>query len=111
MIIDYLWPLFDIIYRESAAVDVEWKICVIDNTGNGFDLYRMDTGNFVKTFRTREALKTYPRCVVFANDSHAVVGSSDHGKVYIFERKIGKLITTLTHAKVGSVETLAVRGW
>lgn len=95
--------------RGNAAVDMERKICVIDNAGNGFDLYSMDTGSFVKTFATREPLKTYPRSVAFANDSHAVVGGSDHGKVYIFERKNGKMITTLTHAKVGGVETLAVR--
>jgi len=38
-----------------------------------------------------------------------VVGGSDHGRVYIFERKTGRVLKTLKYAKKGGVETIAVR--
>ena len=81
---------------------------MIDNVANGFDIYKMDSGNFIRTLITREPIKTYPKGVAFANHCQAVVGGSDHGLVYIFERKSGHVITTLKHAKEGGVQTIAV---
>ena len=92
----------------NAAVDIDRKICVVDNLENGFDLYKMDSGVFVKTFITKHVVKTHPKCVVFADRSRLVIGGSDHGRVYVFERKTGQLLKTLTHARKGGVETIAV---
>lgn len=94
--------------RGNAAVDPDRKICVVDNVANGFDLYNLDGGHFVRGFQTRDAKRTYPKGVAFANNSRAIVGGSDHGKVYIFEQKTGRLLKTVTHSGVGGVETLAV---
>lgn len=80
----------------------------MDNVENGFDLYRMDTGNFVRTFLTRKATKTYPKGVAFADRSGLIIGGSDHGKVYVFERKTGRLVKRLKHAGSGGVEAIAV---
>ena len=86
---------------------MEHRLCVIDNVNNGFDIYKIDSGNFVRTLITRDPIKTYPKGVAFANHSQAIVGGSDHGLVYIFERKSGRVITTLRHGKEG-VQTIAV---
>ena len=92
----------------NASVDLHRGLCVIDNVGCGFDLYKMDSGTFVRGLVTREPSKTYPKAVTFADNSRAIVGGSDHGLIYIFERKTGKLIQSLRHAKNGGVQTVAV---
>jgi len=46
---------------------------------------------------------------VFADKAHAIVGGSDHGRVYICDVKTGKTLKTLRHANEGGVETIAVQ--
>jgi hypothetical protein len=92
----------------NAAVDVARKICVVDNVGTGFNIYKMDSGILVRTLETGRAKKTFPKGVAFADNSRAVVGGSDHGLVYIFERKSGQVLKTLRHSKSGGVETISV---
>lgn len=89
-------------------MDIENDLCVVDNVGDGFDIYTINSGKFVRNLSAREPTKTYPKGVAFANRSQAVVGGSDHGIVYIFESKSGHIITTLEHAQNGGVETIAV---
>jgi hypothetical protein len=37
-----------------------------------------------------------------------IIGGSDHGSVYVFERKSGKLLESLRHSSTGLVQTIAV---
>ena len=83
----------------------------MDNVSDGFDIYKLECGSFVRTFVTKEAQKRYPKGVALADNSRLVVGGSDHGQVYIFERKSGRVLKTLKHARKGGVETIAVRGF
>lgn len=94
--------------RGNAAVNLEHRICVIDNVSNGFDIYRLDSGQFVRTLVTREPIKTYPKGVAFANNCQAIIGGSDHGYVYIFERKSGCILGKLAHARNDGVQTIEV---
>jgi hypothetical protein len=48
---------------------------------------------------TKEAQKMYPKGVAFADKSYLVVGGSDHGLAYILERKTGRMLKTLKHAR------------
>lgn len=89
-------------------MELSKRLCVIDNVGNGFDLYRLDTAEFVRTFATRDPKETYPKGVAFINHSR-VVGGSDHGLVYIFNRKTGRAIDTLRYSRTGGAQTIAVR--
>jgi hypothetical protein len=57
---------------------------------------------------TREPIKTYPKGVAFANHCQAVVAGSDHGQVYIFNRKTGRIIKNLKHGKRDGVQTIDV---
>ena len=91
-------------------MDVERGICVIDNVSDGFDIHRLDrdNGTFIRTLEVGKPTKTYAKGVVFANGSHAVIAGSDHGRVYIFDRKSGLLLTKIKHSKTGGVETISV---
>ncbi|KAF8194931.1 WD40-repeat-containing domain protein [Pholiota molesta] len=90
----------------NAAVDLNKRLCVVDNVGSGFDLYRLDTAEFLRTFPTGDAKKTYPKGVTFADRSRAIVGGSDHGLVYVFHRKTGRSICALKYERQGGVETI-----
>ena len=92
----------------NAAVSRQHRICVIDNVANGFDIYRLDSGQFIRTLVTQEPIRTYPKGVVFANNCQAVIGGSDHGYVYIFERKSGCILAKLAHARNEGVQTIEV---
>ena len=90
-------------------MNLEHRICVIDNVSNGFDIYRLDSGQFVRMLVTREPIRTYPKGVAFANNGQVIIGGSDHGYVYIFERRSGCLLGKLAHARNDGVQTIEVR--
>lgn len=92
----------------NAAVDIDARICIVDNVLNGFDAYKLDCGTFIQDYRCQNAMRTHPKGVALARKSTLVVGGSDHGKVYIFERKTGGLLKTLNHNQTGGAETIAV---
>ena len=82
---------------------------VMDNVSDGFDLHQLDNGAYIRTFLTRDAKKRVPKQVVFSKDTTVVVGGSDHGKVYIFDRRTGKEFQVLHHGDGGVVQTVTVR--
>ncbi|KAG2136744.1 hypothetical protein BD769DRAFT_1385124 [Suillus cothurnatus] len=53
--------------------------------------------------------KSVPKQVAFDAKGRLVVGGSDNGLVYIFERKSGKLLETLHHSNARLVQTIATR--
>lgn len=92
-------------------MDIERSICVVDNVANGFDVYRLDTGGFLRTLEVGKPTKTYAKGVVFANVSNAIIAGSDHGRVYIFDRKSGLVLAKIKHSRAGGVETISVRAF
>ena len=93
----------------NAAVSIRRNQFVIDNARNGFDLHHLDNAAFVRTFPTGNPTKPVPKQVAFVKDSRVVVGGSDHGAVYLFDRKTGKPVQVLHHADKGLVQTSTVR--
>lgn len=80
----------------------------MDNT-DSFVLHKLDSGTRIRTILTGTPDTTYPRQVVFAEDSDVVVGGSDHGILYVFDRRTGSRLDTLRHAEKGLVQTVTVR--
>jgi hypothetical protein len=80
---------------------------VIDNTVDGFDLHNLETGTYVRTFKTGDITRREPKQVAFIEDARAVVGGSDHGNIYIFDRRSGVQSQKLQHG-TGMVQTIAV---
>ncbi|KAF8881266.1 WD40-repeat-containing domain protein [Infundibulicybe gibba] len=79
----------------------------IDNGTDGFDLYQMDDAAYVRTFQTRISGSHKPKQVLFAEGAQVIVGSSDHGVVYIFDHRTGEVLDTLDHAKKGVIQAIA----
>ncbi|EKM60211.1 uncharacterized protein PHACADRAFT_189346 [Phanerochaete carnosa HHB-10118-sp] len=82
----------------STAVHSGKNTLVIDNVINGFSLYRLDTLLPVRTFPTGEPLTRKPKQSTFGEEGKVIVGGSDHGCVYIFDRKTGAPLDVLRHS-------------
>ncbi|KAL4078479.1 WD40-repeat-containing domain protein [Scleroderma yunnanense] len=82
----------------AASVDPSHKFLVIDNATIGFSLHCMGDATCVKTYDTKPQ-KTYPQQVTFAERGRVIVGRSDNGIVYIFNKTTGDLLQLLQHSK------------
>ena len=85
------------------------NLFVIDNYENGFDLYKLDDCKWLRTYATGTALVRKPKQVSFGEQGRAIVGGTDHGVVYVFDRKTVRELDVLPHAKGGMVQTITVR--
>ncbi|KAG1719469.1 WD40-repeat-containing domain protein [Suillus lakei] len=92
-----------------AAVNLKRGLFVVDNTTDGFTMYRLeDEGEEpIRTFTTAVPSMSVPKQVAFGEEGRVVAGGSDNGLVYIFDRKAGELLETLRHANGGLVQTIA----
>ncbi|KAF8583370.1 hypothetical protein K439DRAFT_1617579 [Ramaria rubella] len=73
----------------SAAISNKCNQCVIDNTTDGFDLYWLGNGAYIRTFNTGKPRRNVPKQVTFGEDGKAIVGGSDHGVAYVFDQVKG----------------------
>ncbi|KAL1946016.1 hypothetical protein VTO73DRAFT_2018 [Trametes versicolor] len=90
-----------------AAIHAKQQLVVVDNVGSGFDVWNLNGGTHQRTFPTGKPTRFLPRQVGFADDAKAIVGGSDHGAVYVFDRKTGAPLDVLRHAQQGLVQTIA----
>ena len=81
---------------------------MVDNATDGFSLYDLETGKFIRKFPTGVPKKTHPKQVTYGEGNRIVVGGSDHGAVYVFDRKLGKPLDVPHHANQGPVHTVMV---
>ncbi|KAG1837941.1 hypothetical protein F4604DRAFT_1692017 [Suillus subluteus] len=91
-----------------AAVYSKQGVFIVDNATDGFTLYRLEgDGEPVRTFATGLPSMSVPKQVAFGEEGKVVVGGSDHGLVYIFDRKTGQTLETLHHTDTGLVQTIS----
>ncbi|KAG2342305.1 WD40 repeat-like protein [Suillus weaverae] len=94
-----------------AAVHSKRGVFVVDNAADGFTLYRLDgDGEPVRTFATAVPSMSLPKQVAFGEEGKVVVGGSDNGLVYVFDRKTGQTLETLHHADTDSGLTRDLHG-
>ncbi|KAF8583149.1 WD40 repeat-like protein [Ramaria rubella] len=79
----------------ATAISVEQNQFVVDNGTDGFDLHALDNSMHVRTLPMEIPTKKLPKQVAFGENSQVIVGGSDHGVVYVFERESGKLLHSL----------------
>ncbi|KAI6142621.1 WD40-repeat-containing domain protein, partial [Pisolithus tinctorius] len=89
-----------------AAVSLKKELVVIDNATNGFTLYLLDRGDPIRYFVTEPQHVPVPKQVAFGEESKIIVGGSDNGSVYLFERRSGQMLAKLAHSKTGLVQTI-----
>jgi hypothetical protein len=94
--------------RGGSAVCTTRSQFVVDNGTDGFDLHHLDTGAFIRTLGTGQLTRRVPKQVAFTEESGLVVGGSDHGAVYLWDRRTGIRSGVLRHADRGLVQTIAV---
>src|ERR1700730_14375156 len=94
--------------RGSAAVDVARNEIVIDNVFNGFDAHQLDSGTWRRTFATKSPTRKLPKQVAFGELCGVVGGGSDHGAVYVFDRKTAATVQILQHSDSTMVQTITV---
>lgn len=89
-------------------MDPKHEVVLIDNVEDGFDIFELEKGTSIRSFPTGTPTRYLPRQVDFAERARAVVGGSDHGSVYVFDRKTGAPLDVLRHTEGGLVQTVAV---
>ncbi|KAF7339056.1 WD40 repeat-like protein [Mycena venus] len=90
----------------DATVDNRRTAVCIDDIDFGAVLYRLDDHQRVKTFHVPNEDKR-PRQVRFVDDSKTIVIGSDHGVIYVFDRRTGIAIDKLTVKGMGWIQTIA----
>ena len=84
---------------------------MVDNVADSFDLHKLENGEYIRTFSTGLAKKNFPKQVLFGEDGKVVIGGSDHGSIYVFDRRTGEVLQVLKHADSGMggmVQTVTV---
>lgn len=81
---------------------------VVDSVMNGFNLHRLENGACLRNFPLPSREMYSPNQVALVENLKVVVGGSDHGIVYVFDRETGTAIDTLRHPTGGMVQTVTV---
>jgi DNA-binding beta-propeller fold protein YncE len=81
---------------------------VVDTCSGGFNLHEIEDGTYVRSFPTATPIRRHPKQVAFGERGHVVVGGSDHGIVYVFDRMTGNKMVELKAAEQGMVQTVTV---
>ncbi len=92
-----------IILRSSAAFCDARQIMAIDNGETGFDVCDINKCGLTRHFplKANSSNARLPTQVAFAEGAGIIVGGSDHGVAYIFDRRSGAIVDTLYHALDG----------
>ncbi|KAF7361459.1 WD40 repeat-like protein [Mycena sanguinolenta] len=92
----------------DAAIDTRRATVCIDDIHSGGIIYRLDDHQRVKALAVPSTTQEKrPRQVRFVDDSKAIVIGSDHGIVYIFDRRNGQITDKLVLGGKDWVQTLA----
>lgn len=81
---------------------------MVDNAHDGFNLHDLEDAGYVRTFFAGVPSRQLPRQVAFAEKGKVVVGGSDQGVVYVFDRCTGAVVDRLNHARTGWIGTVTV---
>lgn len=90
------------------AVCSRENVFVADNVFSGFNLHKLDDGTCIRNYPTAVPDAYAVRQVSLTEASKVVVGGSDHGAVYVFDRETGIQLDLLQHAQTGMVQTVTV---
>ena len=76
-------------------VNVAENVFIVDDPSQGVGLFRLD-GTRSKTFAVKETKGWRPRQVTFGDEGRSVISGSDHGVVYIFDRRSRETVDELS---------------
>ncbi|KAJ7605666.1 WD40-repeat-containing domain protein [Mycena polygramma] len=84
-------------FRGNAAVDSRKGSMCVDDPSSGVNVHRLlDNGQSkVKSFPVPVMKSKRPRGVCYVNECSEIVSGSDHGLVYVFDRRSGEIVDEL----------------
>lgn len=91
-------------------MNIKKGVFCIDDPAQGAALYRLHSGARVKTYPVSVTRSMRERQVVFAEDCSLIVIGSDHGSVYVFDRRSGDVLDKLEISGGNWVQTVTVSG-
>jgi WD40 repeat protein len=80
----------------------------MDEPSSGTNLYRLEDHTRVKTFPVAVTKQKRLRQVDFLEECKFIVSGSDHGIVYVFDRRSGEIVDELRVDPREWVQTIAV---
>lgn len=88
------------------------KYILVDNSDDGFSLLNTDTGKILRKFTFEDSyqtmLKRVAKQAAFTTNAKLIVGGSNNGFVYIWDRRTGSVVEKLRHSGGGMVQTVSV---
>lgn len=81
---------------------------ILDDVSQGVALYKLSVTDRVKTFAI-PCRQRRSRNVAFHDSGRSVITGSDHGNVYIFDRRTGKSSDVIHTGVTDWVQSVAVR--
>ncbi|KAJ7763357.1 WD40-repeat-containing domain protein [Mycena metata] len=91
----------------DIALDNRKNVLCMDDPSSGTNLYRLDDHTRVKTFSVPVTKQSRLRQVALLEECKYVVSGSDHGIVYVFDRRSGNIIEVLRVDAREWVQTVA----
>ncbi|KAJ7041704.1 hypothetical protein C8F04DRAFT_1252631 [Mycena alexandri] len=92
---------------DIAALGNHKNVLCMDDPSSGTNLYRLEDHTRVKTFLVPVTKQSRPHQVALLEECKFVVSGSDHGIVYVFDRRSGKIIDKLRVDAREWVQTVA----
>ncbi|KAF9488640.1 hypothetical protein BDN71DRAFT_1402980, partial [Pleurotus eryngii] len=104
---------FMVACRGAAAFDTSRGLIAFDNSVEGYSLHALGNGRPVRQYPTGTPKWTFPCQVMFGENGRVLVGGSENGVVYVFDRRTGSPLDLLRHSRnrdgIALVGTVAVR--
>lgn len=94
--------------RGAAAFDTSRGLIAFDNSIEGYSLHALGNGRPVRQYPTGTPKWTFPRQVMFGENGRVLVGGSENGVVYVFDRRTGSPLDLLRHS--GNMDGIALVG-
>ncbi|KAJ7700188.1 WD40-repeat-containing domain protein [Mycena olivaceomarginata] len=91
----------------DIALDVRKGVLIMDEPSLGTNLYRLEDHTRVKTFPVAVTKQKRLRQVDFLEECKFIVSGSDHGIVYVFDRRSGEIVDELRVDPREWVQTIA----
>ena len=94
--------------RVNVAINHDHGYFAVDNVNRGFSLYSLEDMRFLREYPTGQPTRQFPKQIEFGEGGRVLVGGSDHGTIYMFDRKTGLVIDTLHHEDNGLAQAVTV---
>jgi WD40 repeat protein len=96
--------------RGGAAISVKDDAYILDDTSQGVALYKLSGSERVKTFAI-DTNEQQSRNVCFHDGGKAIVTGSEHGDVYVFDRRTGEVNDIINVGCKDWVQSVTVRNF